>query len=106
MLGIVKVKTQVCPTLWDPMDCSLPGSSVREILQARILEGVAISFSKGSSQPRDQTQVCCIAGRFFTGRLELGSKVLSSQDGQVGSWVSDIRMVHAITGTSAVRMTD
>ena len=66
--------------LADPMDCSAPRSSVHEILQARILEGVAISFSMGSSQHRDQTWVCCISGRFFTGRLELGSKVLNSQD--------------------------
>ena len=56
---------QSCPTLCDPMDCSLPGSSVHGILQARILEWVAISFSRGSSQPRDQTRVSCIAGRFF-----------------------------------------
>ena len=49
----------------DPMDCSLPGSSVHGILQARILEWVAMLFSTGSSQPRDQTQVSCIAGRFF-----------------------------------------
>ena len=48
------------------MDCSSPGSSVHGILQARILEWVTISFSKGSSQPRDQTLVPCIAGRFFT----------------------------------------
>ena len=41
--------TQLCPTLCDPMDCSLPGSSVHRILQARILEWVAISFSRGSS---------------------------------------------------------
>ena len=47
-------------------DCSPPGSSVHEISQARILEWVAISFSRGSSQPRDQTWVSCIAGRFFT----------------------------------------
>ena len=58
--------TQLCPTLWDPMDCSLPGSFVFGILQARILEWVAISFSRGSSWPRDQTRVSCIAGRFFT----------------------------------------
>ena len=50
----------------DPMDCSLPGSSVHGIPQARILEWVAISFSKESSQPRNQTWVSCIAGRFFT----------------------------------------
>ena len=54
------------PTLFDPMDCSLPGSSVHGILQARILQWVAIPSSRGSSQPRDQTQVSCIAGRFFT----------------------------------------
>ena len=50
----------------DPMDCSLPGSSVRGILQARILGWVAISFSRGSSQSRDWIRVSCIAGRFFT----------------------------------------
>ena len=43
---------QSCPTLCDPMDCSLPGSSVHGILRARVLEWVAISFSRGSSQPR------------------------------------------------------
>ena len=56
---------QLCPTLCDPMDCSPPGSSVHEIVQARILEGAAISFPSGSSQPRDWTQVSCTAGRFF-----------------------------------------
>ena len=44
---------QLCLTLCDPMDCSLPGSSIHGIFQARILEWVAISFSRGSSQPRD-----------------------------------------------------
>ena len=58
--------TQLCLTLCDPMDCSLPGSSVRGISQVRILEWVVISFSKGSSQPRDWTQVSCTAGRSFT----------------------------------------
>ena len=58
---------QLCLTLCDPMDCSPPGSSVTGIiLQARILEWVAIPFSRGSSQPRDQTRVFCIMGRFFT----------------------------------------
>ena len=57
---------QSCPTLCDPVDCSLPGSSVHGILQARILEWVAISFSRGSSRPRDQTQMSRIAGRCFT----------------------------------------
>ena len=48
------------------LDCSLPGSSVHGISQARIMEWVAISFSRGSSRPRDRTQVSCIAGRPFT----------------------------------------
>ena len=52
--------------LCGPMDCSPPGSSVHEIFQARILEWVAISFSKGSSQPRDRTLVSCTAGGSFT----------------------------------------
>ena len=57
---------QSCLTLCDPMDCSLPGPSVHGILQARILEWVAMLFSLGSSRPRDQTCVSCMAGRFFT----------------------------------------
>ena len=58
--------TQSCATLWDLMNCSLPGSSVHGLFQARVLEWVAISFSRGSSQPRDWTQVSHIAGRCFT----------------------------------------
>ena len=58
--------TQSCPTLCDPMDYSPPGSFVHGILQARILEWVAILFSRGSSQPRDWTWVSCIWGRCFT----------------------------------------
>ena len=54
-----------CLALCYPMDCSPPGFSVPGILQARILEWVAIPFSRGSSQPRDQTWVSCIAGRFL-----------------------------------------
>ena len=57
---------QLCPTLCDPMDCSLPGSSVHGVSQAIVLEWIAISFSRGSSQPRDQTQVSRIADRRFT----------------------------------------
>ena len=57
---------QSCPTLCDPMDCSLPGSSIPGILQAGILEWVTISFSRRSSQPRDRTWVSHIAGRCFT----------------------------------------
>ena len=58
----VKVRvTQSCPTLWDPMDYTVHG-----ILQAKVLEWVAFPSSRGSSQPRDQTQVSRIEGRFFT----------------------------------------
>ena len=57
---------QSCLTLCDPMDCSPPGSSVHGIFQARVLECVAISFSRGSPQPRDRTQVSHIMGRCFT----------------------------------------
>ena len=61
---------------------SLPGSSVHEIFQARILKWVAISFSRGSSRPRDQTQVSGIAGRFFpvlvTSSVQLSRSVVSS----------------------------
>ena len=65
--------------LYDPLNYSLPGSSVHGIFQARILEWIAISSSKGSSQPRDQTCVSCsscIGGRFFT--AEPWGKVLYS----------------------------
>ena len=58
--------TQSCPTLCDPVDCSLPGSSVHGIFQAIVLEWIAISFSRGSSQPRDRTRVSCIVDRRFT----------------------------------------
>ena len=65
MKGKVLV-TQSCPTMCKPTDGSPPGSAVHGILQARILEWVAIPFSRGSSQPRNWTQVSCIVIRFFT----------------------------------------
>ena len=58
--------TQSCSTLCNPVDCSLPGSSVRGIFQARVLKWVAISFSRGSSRPRDWIWVSRIVGRRFT----------------------------------------
>ena len=64
--SVVESVAQFYPTLCDPMDCIGPGSSVHGILQERILESVAIPFSRGSSWPRDRTQVSCVAGRFFT----------------------------------------
>ena len=56
---------QSCPPLWDPMDCSLPGSSVHGISQARILEWVAIAFSRGSFQPGEWTCVSCIGRKIL-----------------------------------------
>ena len=68
MVSLVKRKVlvaQLCLTLCDLMVCSFPGSSVHGISQERILEWVVVPFSRGFSQPRDQTQVSRIAGRFF-----------------------------------------
>ena len=60
---------QSCPTLCDPVDCSLLGSSVHGTFRAIVLEWIAISFSRGSSQPRDQTWVSRIVDRRFTIRV-------------------------------------
>ena len=65
---VVKTKVLVaesCLTLWDPMDCSPPGSSIRGTLQARRLEWVAMPSSRGSSQPRDRTWVSCFGRRIL-----------------------------------------
>ena len=70
-----KFKFQLCPILRDPVDCSPPGSSVHGIPQARILEWIAIPFSRDSSQPMDQTQVSCIAGGFFTVWAKWGASI-------------------------------
>ena len=85
---------------WDTMDCSLPGSSVHGILQA--LEWVAISFSRGSSWPRNWTQVPCIAGKFFTNwalREALGIlKWVSMPSSKGSSQPRDQTQVSHITG--------
>ena len=68
---------QLCLTLCDTMDCSPPGSSVHRTLQARILEWVAMSFSRGSSQPRDRTcifSISCFGGRVLYHYHRLGSR--------------------------------
>ena len=62
----VSVCAQSCLTLCDPMDCSRPHTSVHGIPQARIMEQVVISFSRGSSQPRDRNRVSCTDSRFLT----------------------------------------
>ena len=65
-MGYMSSYLRKCLTLCDPMDCSLPCSSIHGIFQARVLEWVSISFSRVSSQARDWTQVSCIVGRRFT----------------------------------------
>ena len=87
---------QSCPTIGDPMDYSLPGSSVHGIFQAVVLEWIAISFSRGSSRPRDRTRVSHIVDRRFTVwatrkvQHELVDKYSSSFSPQVGQ----LSMVH------------
>ena len=91
--GIHAELLQSCPTLCDPMDCSPPGSSVHGILQARILEWVAMPFSRRSSRPRDQTRVSCVsctASRLFTTSFtwearEQGSSQKEGRPENVGS---------------------
>jgi len=91
---------QSCWTLCDPMDCSLPGSSVHGTFQARVLEWGAISFSRGSFQPRDRTLVSCTAGRFFTdwaiGEAGNGKIIFFTWGRAVSSWSTghEHRIVH------------
>ena len=97
-------QAQLLSHVWlfcDTMDCSLPGSSVHGISQAKILDWVAISFSRGSSQPRDQTHVSCITGRFFIteplGSLFSGNEVgkIPSSDGQIVVWTKQ-QFIHVL----------
>ena len=76
---VVGLVAKSCPTLCDPRDCSPQGSSVRGILHKKILEWVAIAFSRESSRPRDQSWVSYIAGRFllsYLGRTHIYVKTL------------------------------
>ena len=66
LLLLLFIVAELCPTLWDSMDCSLPASSVHGIFQAKILEWGSISFSRRSSWPKDRIWVFCLAGEFFT----------------------------------------
>ena len=86
---IVKV-TQSCPTLWDPMDCTVHGN-----LEAVILEWVAFPFSRGSSQPRDRTQVSHIAGGFFTS--------WATREAQEAVWVNSIFFEESFLETDVYR---
>ena len=84
---------QWCPTLCDPMDCSLSGSSIHGIFQARVLEWIAISFSRGSSRPRNRTRVSHIAGRRFTVRGQgRGSYVCSQTRDVTGKLCADFSL--------------
>ena len=71
---------QSCLTLWDSMDCSPPVSSVQVILQARILEWLVMPSSRGSSQPRDWTQVSCIVGKLFVSLWTIAREAPQSMD--------------------------
>ena len=101
LLQCMKVKSesevaQSCLTLSSPMDCSPPGSSVYGIFQARILDGLAVSFSRGSSRPSDRTLVSCATGSLLLCRRilyglnhqELDSLLHSSQKAEVTSYFS------------------
>ena len=90
--------TKLCLTLCDPMDCSLPGSSVHGIFQARILEWGAIPFSRGSSGPGDQTAVSCI-GRWILYHWATFEAYLPNLEG----WTADPHrswLLHVITERS------
>ena len=86
---------QSCPTLCDPMDCSLQGSSIHGIFQARVPEWGAISFSRWSSQPRGQTLVSQIAGKCFT--------VWATKEAVI--WLSTVLIVALMLTNSLVILT-
>ena len=92
---VVVLVTQSWPTLCEPMNCSLPGSSVHGILQARTLEWVAIPFSRWSSQPKDQTRVSCIASNSFTVWATRDAPVPYPFNHSSASWRPDLPMYTA-----------
>ena len=83
---------QSCLTLWDPMDCSLPGSSAHGVLQARILEWVAMPSSRGSSQPRNPTHISCL---FRLLHWQAGSLPIEPS-GNPHNWLLDLSFVYYI----------
>ena len=90
--------TQLCPTLCDPMDCSLSGSSIHGIFQARILEWVAISFSRGSSQPSDRTWVSHTVARSFT--IWATSSLLKCKRSTINLFVNIFMLISYNKGTN------
>ena len=87
LLCVCAKSLQACPTLCKPVDCSPPGSSVRGILQARILKWVAVSFSRGSSQPRNQTWVSYICRQILYQLSYKGSPKVSTE----GTYINIIK---------------
>ena len=87
---------QSCPTLFDPTNCSPPGFSVHGMVQARILEWVAIPSSRGSSQSRDQTLISGIAGRIFTVWAIGKSFFMAEYYSTVG--IDNVSFIHSSTG--------
>ena len=95
---------KLCPTLCNPMDCSPPGSSVHGILQERTLEWVAISSSRRSSRPRDQTCISCVAGGFFTTGIlyhqgspwGVTNKVQMGKAGSIGGFIKEDILLSAL----------
>ena len=96
--------SQSCLTLCNPTDCSPPGFSVLGILQARILEWVAIPFSRGSSRPRDQIHIPALAGGFFTSEPPEKSCILQFKEKSGRAVVSRVWKGEGIdrTGTTAL----
>ena len=76
-------------SLCDPTNCSLSGSCIHGILQARILEWIVVPFSRGSSWSRDRTQVSCIAGRFFTIWATGKIRIVPWPGSEPGQWKSN-----------------
>ena len=75
------------PTLWDPIDCSLPGPSVHGVIQARILEWIALPSSRGSSRPRDWTcvsYISCVGRQVLYRQSHLGSQLIRCRVSAVG----------------------
>ena len=100
---------QSYPTLWYPMDCSPPGSSIHGIFQARVLEWVAISFSRGSSPPRNRTWVSCIVGRHFTvwaTREVLHYRVLECKSRKSRDTWSNSKFGHGVQNETGQRLTE
>ena len=95
---------QSCLTLCGPMDYSLPGSSAHGIFQAGILEPVAIPFSRGSSRPRDRTQVSCVAGGSFTSWVTIEIKCTISVMHLNHPWINSLPLTLSMEKLSSKKL--